>query len=568
MDSDQPARSKKLIRQFKRHLHDEGAEDSFSKIAEFLLDKNTKLPRGIDAGVVSGLPDFFTAIDKAYAEYEDRLKFSDRSLGISSAELNSLNEVLENLNASISAMLDSLGQGLVFFDETGICSPVFSKSSMAIFEKSPADLPVMDLLNLDEKSRNDFESWLSILFGKKTALSFDDLKSFAPSEYTNSKGLHVGLDYRPVYLVGGVLSGVLMIATDDTKERDAAARVLTIRDEAKAIQSIARQRNEFWRFLYNLKAFIENAKDGLLSADCQELMRELHTFKGLSQSFALTHMGRLFHDMEDHVMEQNRAVIDPDLFQSLIEEYNKADLIGQELFGEGFMKSGQVRLMEFDVLQKMKDMVLSLPKDMAGAEQLSAFFNDEILSLPASACFSNFKSELLRIAELQGKPEPDIKFLNGDTRMVPNDYQGFFDSLIHLARNIIDHGIEGPSQRRNKGKAEHGSITIDVQKTGAHESPFYTITIFDDGAGFNIPNIRKRLEAQSGENIKNLSDQEILQNIFNADFSTSNKVSTMSGRGVGLSAIRKEVEKIGGNVRAEIDGSAGARFVFMIPVIK
>lgn len=137
-------------------------------------------------------------------------------------------------------------------------------------------------------------------------------------------------------------------------------------------------------------------------------------------------------------------------------------------------------------------------------------------------------------------------------------------SWVHIFRNIIDHGIESPEERIKKGKELQGKITIDVQKN----NHFLMIQIHDDGRGVDIEAISKRA-LQKGlvteEKIKTISKEEILNFIFVDGFSTKKVSSEISGRGMGLASVKKEIEKLSGTVQVQSQKDIGTTFLFRIP---
>lgn len=493
------------------------------------------------------------SIDKSYEEYEDKIKFTIRSLEVSSSELNQSNRQLEQLNTTINTILDSLGQGLLFFDKDGICSPVYSEACQSLLEVSPGNMLVADILKLDGQTREDFMLWLSVVFEEAGALPFNDLKSLAPQQFTNSKNQFIELDYRPLYF-NQVMSGILLIATDKTMERDAAARIETTRNEAKKIESIARRRNDYWRFLYNFSAFL----DQIATTETSGAIRGMHTYKGLAQLFGLSELSLLLHQAEGKLTTEG---LTPDLGQALLGELEQARQIGTDLFGPDFVDGGQVRVFEYALLQDFRDMI----EKSASTDTLLDFFKTRILAVPLFSGFDIFKSEIIRIAESQGKAIPQIVFNNCDYPIILKDYELFFDALVHLARNIVDHGLENPSQRRAKGKTEAGVIMIEASLIERDGKRFYHLDIQDDGRGFDITQLKMRLEERQAGSSSSMTEAQIIDCIFDPSFSTAAAVTSLSGRGVGMNALRIATEELGGQVSALPATSGGARFLIDLP---
>jgi two-component system chemotaxis sensor kinase CheA len=125
------------------------------------------------------------------------------------------------------------------------------------------------------------------------------------------------------------------------------------------------------------------------------------------------------------------------------------------------------------------------------------------------------------------------------------------DVLTHLVRNAVDHGIELPSVRVARGKDPHGTVTLRAAQNGNQ----VVIQVADDGAGFNLSKIRSRARMLGRANVDSLSVQELHQLVFAPGFSTADKVTELSGRGVGMDVVRRRVEDLHGTV--DIDSTEG-----------
>jgi len=135
--------------------------------------------------------------------------------------------------------------------------------------------------------------------------------------------------------------------------------------------------------------------------------------------------------------------------------------------------------------------------------------------------------------------------------------------LIHLLRNAVDHGIESPEIRKKKGKSAQATIAVRVRR----EQGYAVITVEDDGQQIELSEI-KRIAAERGftaEEIAEIRQETLLDFLCNARFSSTKNISMVSGRGVGLSAVRDTVKELGGHLRLEQD-AAGKRFILLLPL--
>ncbi len=153
----------------------------------------------------------------------------------------------------------------------------------------------------------------------------------------------------------------------------------------------------------------------------------------------------------------------------------------------------------------------------------------------------------------------------GDTELDRQILDLIKDPLIHMVRNCADHAIEMPEERKAAGKSEHGTIRV----AAFHEGGSVTISVSDDGRGLDISRIRRRAQqrglATEGE-LERMSDAAIGNFIFHPGFSTTDRVTAISGRGVGMDVVKSNVDQIGGRVDIASVTGQGATMTIKIPL--
>ena len=159
----------------------------------------------------------------------------------------------------------------------------------------------------------------------------------------------------------------------------------------------------------------------------------------------------------------------------------------------------------------------------------------------------------------------DLQMHGAETELDRQVLEMIKDPLTHMVRNSADHGIEMPAERAGQGKPETGTITLNAFHEGGH----IIIEIADDGKGLDIDRIKQKAVATglaSESDLAAMSEQQIQQFIFKAGFSTAAKVTSVSGRGVGMDVVRTNIEKIGGTVEMKSHRGKGSTFVIKIPL--
>jgi two-component system chemotaxis sensor kinase CheA len=153
----------------------------------------------------------------------------------------------------------------------------------------------------------------------------------------------------------------------------------------------------------------------------------------------------------------------------------------------------------------------------------------------------------------------------GDTELDRQILDLIKDPLIHMVRNCADHAIETPEERKAAGKSEHGTIRV----AAFHEGGSVTISVSDDGRGLDISRIRRKAQqrglATEGE-LERMSDAAIGNFIFHPGFSTTDRVTAISGRGVGMDVVKSNVDQIGGRVDVASVTGQGATMTIKIPL--
>ena len=148
-----------------------------------------------------------------------------------------------------------------------------------------------------------------------------------------------------------------------------------------------------------------------------------------------------------------------------------------------------------------------------------------------------------------------------DTELDRGVLQELSDSLLHLVRNSIDHGIETPDQRAAAGKPAQATIRLHAMQLGSE----VTIAITDDGGGIDLDRVREQA-GRAGIDVDGMADEELHQIIFRSGFSTARFVSDISGRGVGLDAVRANVEAVRGRVEVRSKPGVGCEFRIIVPI--
>ncbi|MBO8139448.1 MAG: chemotaxis protein CheW [Thermosipho sp. (in: Bacteria)] len=187
-----------------------------------------------------------------------------------------------------------------------------------------------------------------------------------------------------------------------------------------------------------------------------------------------------------------------------------------------------------------------------------------IRMVPVGDLFSMFR-RTIRDLSIKLSKKVNLIIKGSEVEIDKNIIEIIEDPLTHLVRNAIDHGIEPPQERLKLGKNEEGEIVLNAYYSGN----FVNIEVIDDGKGINPEMVRaKALEKNliSPEEVMNISDEQIINYIFEPGFSTSNNINEISGRGFGLDIVKNTIEKIGGKIYIESKVGKGTKITLQLPL--
>ncbi len=186
----------------------------------------------------------------------------------------------------------------------------------------------------------------------------------------------------------------------------------------------------------------------------------------------------------------------------------------------------------------------------------------QIRMLPISFTFSRFPRLVHDLSAKMGK-KIALKMNGENTEVDKTVIEKIGDPLVHLVRNSLDHGIEMPDARVAAGKPETGTVELNAY----HKGGSIVIEIRDDGKGLDADHIRRKAIEKGliGEDDK-LGDEQIYELIFQPGFSTANQVSDLSGRGVGMDVVRRNINELGGHIEIESELGRGSAIIIRLPL--
>ena len=227
------------------------------------------------------------------------------------------------------------------------------------------------------------------------------------------------------------------------------------------------------------------------------------------------------------------------------------------------------RLMGDRALNSSIGLIGPLSKDLADSAALLARTTNEIQEsimkvrmVPIGQVFDRFPRTVRDVAKARGK-EVQLQISGADTDLDKTIVDEVGEPLMHLLRNCVDHGIEAPDERERQGKQRMGTIALNAY----HEGNQIIIEISDDGGGINLDKVRaKAIKNGLIDTEDRLTDRELIELIFTPGFSTADEVSDVSGRGVGMDVVKRNITKLKGIFDVDSAPGQGTRFTIKLPL--
>lgn len=313
----------------------------------------------------------------------------------------------------------------------------------------------------------------------------------------------------------------------------------------------------------------------LTPATINAIFRDVHTIKGSAQLFGFTQLGQLAHALETCLCAVRQGDIKLDhirlnILLDCVEDMGKILAHIQVNHAENCHKNALAEMLprlEKAFFAEHAPKVSGASEVSQSRKQLFVAYSGELMKTyrqSIGTVTSKFQSAARDFAKELGK-QIELHLEGDEMELDEKVAQAVNDPLMHIVRNAIDHGIETPDERQKLGKPEIGRITIRTYQEGDQ----LIIEIRDDGRGLNPEKIiAKALKDKSitHASLARMTQREILHLIFLPGFSTVEKVTNVSGRGVGMDVVKTNIERIGGAVEIASQVSKGSTLWLKIPL--
>lgn len=461
----------------------------------------------------------------------------NRRLAKFNAKISALQKETREALYQVATLLNNSTNGFLSFGKNLLVDKEYSTECERMLGMDISGKPISSLLcGHDADLGHKLEANLLRILECEDDFKSEILISLLPKTYKIG-ALTLAAKYKP--LENG---SMMLVLTDITEELALGEQIAKEQSKLRFVVGVFREKEDVQNLIGDFRLFLS-------SKNKEGLNKSVHTFKGLFSQFDFYFLPKELHELENSL--SNKTVLD-ELDVQTLEKALEADM--QTLH----------EIAGFDVLGTKEKLCINkeeLNRLESNLETLS--LQDIKTSLqhfryrPFRELLGQYPGYTLTLAKRAGKRIKDFKIEGGDFAVDPDRYAAFCKSLVHLFRNAVDHGIEDRDTREEQGKDEEAKIGCAISENDG----FITVSVSDDGAGIDTDRLIEKAQ-QKGITVP----QNPLMLIFEENLSSKESVTEVSGRGIGLGAVKYELDKLGGEIIITSKQGEGSSFVFKIPI--
>lgn len=502
-------------------------------------------------------------------------------------EIENINKNLENTiemrtkelsdeKNKISVLLNNSDEGFLMVDSALTVGSQFSKKCIYIFGKNIGGLNIDNLLfeGSAVREREKFRSNLMELFEEEDTFKVECILSLIPSDFT-IKDRYYAVKYKLIDK-----NSMMLVISDITSKKNLEKSLDEERKNLKFIVTAINYKNDILGLIKEFKEYCETQTSGilngcLLDSALSKLYREIHTFKGNFMQYEFVYTPSALHTLEQELMNQKQNILSGNVSLNGLMEMNvcmealqKDIAILKTNLNKDFLESEKTyEISKAQVVRFKRFLKIAAER----SPELSVIFNklygalDEIQSVDFKTMLMPYTNMSFQLAQRLGKELKPFDIDGDDILVKPDLYYNFCKNMVHLFRNAVDHGIEMPEERIIAGKDEKGMLICKVLKK---DQNMIEIVFKDDGKGLDIEKIRRKICEKENLDDICISFDKALEYIFEYGFTTKDSATDLSGRGVGLSALKMSVEDMGGIVTVTSQTGEGTVFRIVLPYIQ
>lgn len=476
---------------------------------------------------------------------------------------------IELKNREIKNLMNHAEQGFLSFREDLIIYEEYSRVCEEIFGKPIGGLHLIELLESyapDDMSKQMMHTFNSLFAQTNRQRAKIYIRLLPESLFIRNR--HIDIDYKVIDFKEKKV--LMVILTDVTDKKALENKSIEEKNNMKLVLTAMNHKSEILDALEEAQTFFETSEQIIAQTEypVQTLFRAVHTMKGDFSLHAFHNTAMNLHLLEDKLSKmletQTKEGIN-DLFKSVaFDDFVSRDLeIISSFLGDDFFQTEKRVVVHYDRIQDLEKLI---NKRFPPTESSFILEHFHRLTYPTiNEVLQGYGDYTKLISIKLNKQIEDFQVTGDSVYINPKIFAGLTKSLIHIFRNIADHGIEFPDERAEKNKPISGSIHCHVEKGNGT----FKLSIRDDGGGISSDTIAKKAIEQNlvtQSQLKQMTEGEIINLIFEDSFSTRETVSMLSGRGIGLSSVKEKVRGLGGTIHVSTQLDVGTVFVIELPL--
>jgi signal transduction histidine kinase len=485
----------------------------------------------------------FVVLESAAACFVAR-SFFDNVIGLERIVADRT-KALDGKNREMKLVFDHVQQGFLTASSDGVVSSQFSRAVVTWLEAPTAGETLWSFFSRTDAT---FARWLELgwqtlaedIFPRDVAISQ------LPSRFVKGPRTFE-VAYQPVDGADGRLEQVLVLVSDITERVAREEADAVQRETVQVFERLMRDRAGFLEFFAEARSMVEALSNEQQPMGDVEQLRAVHTLKGNCAIFGVTALAARCHELESRMVEHGGGLTTVDRAR-LAEWWSQASQRIMRFLGDG--ASAAIQLDETDYLSILHAIDVGAPK--LEVRRLIESWRNE----PVQARLERLAEQAAGLAERLGKG-PLLTTVEAHGLRLPRErYSALWTSFVHLVRNAVDHGVESPAARDpKKGRAK-------LSFSAARRREGLVLSLQDDGGGIDWSKVRERAQ-QVG--LSSATQSELVDALFADGFSTKGEATDVSGRGVGLAAVRAAAKALGGDVQVTSELGVGTTFSVVLP---
>lgn len=498
------------------------------------------------------------------AKQNMELDAQNSTLNDNSRELENINQALDSKNLKFKNILNNVEEGFLNFKKDLLIQDEYSLQCEKIFNSSISYRKLSSLLYPKDEEMMKFIDELFVEIFEADMIQRKLYLTLLPEEVSLNNRI-LSLNFK-VVKDSNYEDIIMTIITDITEKRLLEKKMHEEQTILKMVVKTIINGDEFKALVKEYEEFTCTSFKNMVRQEYDQIFRQVHNFKGNFSQYEMVNVVNELNELENKLYEDKE--------QFHIEDINGAELISwlredleiiETYAGKDFMKDGEIFHVKNEKLMEIESKIQEVLPQNELKVILPLIRN--LRSKPLQDLMRIYPDYVMKLSERLGKTITPFEIVGDDVMVDADSYHDVLKSIVHIFRNSVDHGIETEDERLEAGKELVGNITCEIRNLLED----FQIIISDDGRGINVKLLEQKVldkDLYTEEELGKMSYEEKINLIFEQAITTKEKADLISGRGVGMSAVKQSIEECGGEIKVNSREGEGTVFTLTLPKLK